>query len=115
MSTAYVTVTIAVAAIMGYAATVDFVQVETIHGSLSRLGVPLSWRPTLGWLKAAGALGLLVGLAVPAIGVAAAVGLVLFFVGAIVAVVRARWYEHWYPVLFLLFAAGALALRVATL
>jgi hypothetical protein len=37
-----------------------------------------SWLTTLGILKAAGAVGLLVGIRVPLIGIAAAIGLVLF-------------------------------------
>jgi DoxX-like family len=45
--------------------------------------VPHSWVFALGLLKAAGALGLLVGIGFPQIGVAASVGLILFFVGAL--------------------------------
>jgi hypothetical protein len=44
----------------------------------------------LGALKLAGAAGLLVGLAgLPAIGIAAATGLVLYFIGAVIAHLRA--------------------------
>jgi len=49
-----------------------------------KAGVLESWMTTLDILKAAGALGLLVGIDVPLIGTAAAVGLILFFVGAII-------------------------------
>jgi hypothetical protein len=70
----------------------------------------------LGALKAAGALGLLVGIAIPLIGVAASAGLVLFFVGAIFSAMRARWYAHIpYPATFLLLAVGSLFTRLATL
>jgi hypothetical protein len=45
----------------------------------------------LGTLKLAGAAGLLVGLVgPPAIGIAAATGLVLYFIGAVIAHLRAR-------------------------
>jgi hypothetical protein len=44
-------------------------------------------------LKMAGALGLLVGIAMPLIRVAAAVGFILFFIGAIVTVVRALGFK----------------------
>jgi hypothetical protein len=115
MSATYVVVTLAVAATMGYAGGVDLVRAGWVLDNMSRLGVPHTWLFPLGALKLAGAVGLVVGLAVPAIGVAAAVGLVLYFVGAIVTVLRARWYAHWYAALFLLLAAGALSLRVATL
>ncbi len=49
-----------------------------------KAGVLESWMTTLDILKAAGALGLLVGIDVPLIGTAAAVGLILFFVAAII-------------------------------
>ncbi|WP_306371113.1 DoxX family protein [Nocardiopsis sp. CC223A] len=52
------------------------------------LGVPHTWIPVLGALLGAGALGLLVGPAVPVVGLAAAAGLVLYFVGALVAHLR---------------------------
>jgi len=73
-----------------------------------------SWLFTLGALKAAGALGLLTGICIPVIGIAAALGLGLFFVGAIVVVMRVRWYSHLpWPTTYLLFAIESLALRLA--
>jgi hypothetical protein len=50
-------------------------------------------RPTSA-AKATGAAGLLVGLFVPVIGVMAAIGLVLYFIGAVVTVVRPRVYSR---------------------
>jgi hypothetical protein len=107
-------VTLLAAAANAYAATVDLARADRVLANMTRLGVPHQWLPTLGALKAAGALGLLVGLAVPGLGVAAAAGLVLYFAGAVVTVVRARWYAHVYPLPFLLLAAGALVLRLAS-
>ena len=66
----------------------------------------------LGTLKAAGAIGLLVGIAVPQIGIAAAVGLVLFFVAAIITHLRAHDYSFGLAVVFLLLAVAALVLRL---
>jgi hypothetical protein len=66
------------------------------------------------YLKAAGALGLLVGIGVPVIGTAAAVGLVLFFVAAIITHLRARDYSLGPAVVFLLLAVAALVLRWAS-
>ena len=57
---------------------------------MAKVGVAESCITTLGILKAAGALGLLVGIGAPAVGIAAAVGLVLFFVGAIITHLRER-------------------------
>lgn len=62
----------------------------------------------LGILKAAGALGLLVGIRVPLIGIAAAAGLVLFFVAAIITHLRARDDSLGLAVAFLLLAAAPL-------
>jgi len=49
------------------------------------------------------------------IGIAAAVGLVLFFVAAIITHLRARDYSFGLAVVFLLLAVAALVLRVASL
>lgn len=114
MYTAYICITLLTAALTSYAAVGDFLQTEFVVDCMTRLGVPRSWLFPLGAAKAAGALGLLVGIAVPFIGVAAAVGLILFFAGAIATVIRARWFAHYYPVVFLLLAAASLALRLAT-
>jgi len=75
---------------------------------MTKLGVPDSWLTPLGVLKAAGALGLLVGIGIPWIGTAAAVGLTLFFVGALITHVRARDYSFGFPLMFLLLAVAAL-------
>lgn len=115
MFLAYVVVTALAAAVNIYAATNDFRRVEWLSASMNRLRIPQSWLLRLGILKISGALGLLVGFAVPWIGVAAATGLVLFFVAAIVFTVRARWYLHLpYPTTWLLLVSGSLALRIAT-
>jgi len=65
-------------------------------------------------LKAAGALGLLIGIGVPLIGITAAVCLVLFFVAAIITHLRARDYSFGLAVVFLLLAVAALVLRVTS-
>ena len=115
MLTAYIIVTVLAAAGNAYAATNDFMRAEMVLASMDRLGVPESQLIPLGALKAAGAAGLLVGIGVPPIGVAAAVGLVLFFVGAIVTAIRAHWYTHIpQPATFLMLAAGSLVLGLAS-
>jgi hypothetical protein len=73
-----------------------------------------SWWPWLGTAKAAGAAGLLAGLLVPAIGVLAGICLVLYFTGAVITVIRARWYSHIpYPLMCMAPVAGALVLGFA--
>ncbi|MFC7328488.1 DoxX family protein [Marinactinospora rubrisoli] len=72
--------------------------------------------PFLAGCEIAGALGLLAGLGYPPLGIAAAVGVVLYFVGAIVAHLRVRDYKGTPGALVLLIVAGAaLALRVLSL
>ena len=115
MFAAYVLVTLLAAAMNAYAAYVDFTGAEWVLDNMRKYGVPQSWLFLLGVLKTAGALGLLVGIAVPLIGAAAAIGLLAYFVGAIVTVVRARSYSHiGFPVAFLLPPAASLVLLLAS-
>jgi DoxX-like protein len=81
----------------------------------AKVGVSESWLTTLGVLKAAGALGLLAGIRVRFIGIAAAVGLVLFFIAAIITHLRGRDSSFGLAIVFLLLALAALVLRVASL
>lgn len=110
MFTAYLIVIVLTAAANIFSATCDFVRDKKVSIAMAKAGVPESWMTTLGILKAAGALGLLVGIAVPLIGTAAAVGLILFFVGAIITHLRGRDYSLGPAVVFLLLAVAALAL-----
>src|SRR6267142_7240864 len=113
MFTAYLIVSILAAAANIFSATCDFVRYKQVSIAMAKAGVPESWMTTLGILKAAGALGLLVGIGVPLIGTAAAAGLILFFIGAIITHLRARDYSFGLAVVFLLLAVAALALRLA--
>jgi len=116
MFSAYVVV-IALAAVANtFSAACDFVRYEQVAVGMRQVGVPESWMTMLGVFKVAGAFGLVLGFAVPAIGVAAAVGLVLFFVAAILTHLRARDFSPslGYATMFLLLAVNALVLRLAT-
>jgi hypothetical protein len=111
----YLAVTILAAAVNGCAAALDLLRSPMIVVSMDRAGVPHSWMTPLGLLKMTGAGGLLIGIVVPSIGIAAAAGLVLFFIGAIVTHVRGHFHEFMMPVSFLVLAIAALALRLITL
>ncbi len=112
MSTAYVVVTLIAAAMAGFSAVSVFLRAQWVVQPMADYGVPMSWLPWLGAAKAAGAAGLVVGLFVPVIGVAAGIGLVLYFTGAVATVIRARWYAHIpFP---LLYAAPVVAALVLT-
>jgi hypothetical protein len=110
MFTDYIVVTVLAAAANIFSAVCDFVRYKRVSIAMAKAGVPESWMTTLGILKAAGALGLLAGIGVPLIGTAAAVGLILFFVAAIITHLRARDYSFGLAVIFLLMAVAALAL-----
>jgi hypothetical protein len=97
------------------AAMADFTGSNFAVANSIRVGVPRSWLPTLGMLKFAGAGGLLLGLlGVPYIGTAAAIGLVLFFLGGIGTHLRAREHRHIISTIgYLLLAAASLAAFIA--
>jgi hypothetical protein len=112
MFTAYVVVGVLAAGLNTAAATVDFLRADWVLTNMTRYGVSHAWLSTLGALKAAGAVGLLAGIAVPLIGIAASVGLVVYFAGAVFTVVRARWVSHLpYPTVFLLLGAASSSSR----
>jgi len=115
MFIAYIVVTVLAAAANVFSATLDFIRYKQILINMAKVGVSESWLTTLGILKAAGALGLLAGIRVPLIGIAAAIALVLFFVTAIITHLRGRDYSFGLAIVFLLLALAALVLRVASL
>ena len=111
MSTAYLIVTLVGAALAGFSAVSVFTRAQWVVEPITSYGVPESWWPWLGAAKAAGAAGLVVGLFVPPIGIAAAIGLVLYFLGAVVTVARARSYGHLvFPVIYMAPAVASLVL-----
>ncbi|WP_205324419.1 DoxX family protein [Glycomyces sp. YM15] len=113
MTTAYVIVTIAAALWVGFSAYSIFAKASYVVDPLRHYGVPESWWVWLGLAKAAGALGLLLGLFVPFIGIAAGIGLVLYFLGALVTVLRARSYATIVaPLMYLAPASAALVLGI---
>ena len=79
MLAAYVAVTVVAVIANAYAAVLSFTHHKSVVETVERLRVPLSWMVPLGFLLAAGSLGLLAGFALPALGTAAACGQVLYF------------------------------------
>jgi hypothetical protein len=116
MHSAYLIVVFVAAAANIYAGICDFARPKWLLANVKRLGVGERWLPTLGVLKLLGGLGLLVGISVPQLGVAAATGLVVYFIGAVATVLRARWYANLpFPLTWLALAVGSFVfwLRVA--
>jgi hypothetical protein len=90
MHAAYIAVTGVAVIVYSYAAVLNFTHNKSVVETAERLGVPPSWMVWLGCLLGAGSVGLVVGIAAPAFGTAAASGLVLYFVCAAGAHIRAR-------------------------
>jgi hypothetical protein len=109
----YLVTTIAAALANGYAAGMNFAGAESVKVVAHRVRVSTRWMVPFGALLACGAAGLLAGFAVPALGIAAAIGLILYFICAVTAHVRARDRHMGGAVFFLLLAAVALATGLA--
>ena len=115
MHTAYIVITLITAVATAGIAVADLIPAGFVLANSAEVGVPRSWIPPLAAAKLAGAAGLIVGLvALPALGIAAAVGLVLFFVGAVITHLRAHViYNIAFPGAYLCLSAATLTLVVA--
>jgi len=111
LTTVLVGVTVACAVANIAIAVADWRKAGFVLANSAEVGVAPRWIPYLGALKMAGGLGLVAGLVLtPWLGAAAAAGLVLFFVGAVAAHVRARVLHNIaFPLTYLGLAAGSLA------
>ena len=114
MFVAYVVVTNVTIIVNSAAAVADLSRAPFVLANSAEVGVPPSWLPLLAALKAAGAAGLLIGLlGFRYLGIAAAIGLVLFFTGALIVHVRARvFYNLAFPGTFWLLATASLVLAI---
>jgi hypothetical protein len=112
MHIAYIAVASLVALMSGYAASMNFVGAESVKVVADKVQVSERWMVPFGVVLAAGAFGLVVGFAVPALGVAAAIGLVVYFICALGAHVRVRDRNVGGAITFLLLAVAALVTDV---
>jgi hypothetical protein len=112
MQIAYVAVTIVVALANGYAAVLNFAGAESVKAVADEVRVSQKWMIPFGILLACGAGGLLAGFAVPVLGTAAAIGLVVYFMCAAGAHIRARAPKIAGAVSFLVMAGAALAVSI---
>lgn len=115
MKAAYVIVAAVTIAANGYATAADLTHARFVMATMTEVRVPRSWLPPLAFVKAAGAAGLLTGLlGVRPLGVAAAIGLVLFFTCALATHIRHRVFRNIaFPAAFFALAAASLALALA--
>lgn len=86
-----------------------------VVAALNTVGVPENRYNTLAALELAGAVGIILGLWVAPLGIAAAVGLTLYFLGAVVAHLRVNDRHIQPPAALALLAAVALVLRIVTM
>ncbi len=88
---------------------------ERVTAGLTAAGIPLSWFVPLALLEIAGTIGLLIGIWWRPLGIAAAIGVILYFVGALIFHVRARDFKGMpMPAVLLLVGVLALVLGLAS-
>jgi hypothetical protein len=117
MHLAYLVVTIVVAAMAAFSGLGKMRRdPKILHVVHEVVGVPLKYFPHLAACEFAGALGLVLGIWWQYWGIAAGIGLVVYFVGAIVSHVRVGDAKGIGPAAFMLIiSVAALALRVLAL
>lgn len=111
MFIAYAVVGGLLALVLAASATLTLQRNDQIVANMQKVQVPDSWLPRLAALKAAGAIGLVAGLWVTPLGIAAAVGVTLYFIGAVASHLRVKDYELAPAAVLTAVAAAALILR----
>ncbi|HKR51108.1 MAG TPA: DoxX family protein [Pseudonocardiaceae bacterium] len=115
MFIAYVIVSIVFALMLAGSAWAKLIRNDRVVTGITGLGVPLRWFPILATCELAGSVGLLAGIAFAPLGIAAAIGVVLYFVGALIAHFRAGDKAIVPPLVFLMTAVAALCLRIVSM
>ena len=115
MFIAYTLVAVVLALMSVGTAVAKIRHLEPATSGLITAGVPTSWFVPLALLDLAGAAGLLIGIGWRPLGIAAATGLLLYFLGALGFHVRAKDYQGLpMPTVFTVLSAAALALGVTS-
>jgi hypothetical protein len=116
MFIAYAVLAVILAALLAMSARAKLAKDEKIVKGITGLGVPLSWFPFLAACELAGAVGLVIGLWWAPLGIAAAIGVILYFVGAVISHLRAGDMKGAPTPLVILIGTGvALVLRVVSM
>lgn len=90
MSIAYTITAVVLSLVLVGSGRGKLVRDPRVTEGMSKAQVPQTWYAPLALVEFAGALGLLIGIAWRPLGVAAAIGVVLYFVGAVLAHLRAK-------------------------
>jgi DoxX-like family len=109
MFVAYTVIAVLLALGLLVSAAAKLRRVPQLVDGFTSLGVPPGMLPFLAACEIAGAGGLVIGLWYPPLGIAAAIGLVLYFVGAVGAHLRSRDFKGM-PNATVMLAASAAAL-----
>jgi hypothetical protein len=112
---AYIVTAVLVSVVLVVTARFKLIREKEVTATLTRLNVPDRMFPVLASLQLAGAAGLLIGIFFRPLGIAAAIGVVLFFLGAVVAHLRANDAKGApMPAALAAFAVAPLALGLAS-
>jgi hypothetical protein len=116
MGIAYLVITILLAAMATFSGIGKIRRdARIVHVMHEVVGIPLKYFPPLAACEFAGALGVVLGIWWPLLGMAAGIGLVIYFLGASVSHLRVGDVKGIGPAAFMLVvAAAALALRLLT-
>lgn len=117
LNIAYIVVAVLTAALMFLSASFKLMvhpdAVKVIHGTI---GLPIGTLVPLAMCEIAGGLGLLAGIFRPKLGVAAGVGLVIYFVGAFIAhIAVGDWAGVKSPIMPFVLSCAVLLLRVLSM
>ncbi|MCX5167505.1 DoxX family protein [Streptomyces antibioticus] len=115
MFIAYVVVASLLAVVLIGSGRAKLVRDEKITEGMHKIGVPDSWFPRLSALEIAAALGLIAGIFYRPLGIAAGIGIVAYFIGAVITHLRAKDTAGLpMPAVLIVVGAAALVLGVAT-
>lgn len=111
MSSVLITATVGCVVANAFIVIADYARAPFVLANSAEVQLPPAALPYLATLKLAGTVGLVAGLlGVPWLGLAAGAGLIAFFVGAILAHVRARVFHNIaFPGVYLLLAGASTA------
>jgi hypothetical protein len=115
MFTTYLVVAILLSVGLVMSGGLKLAKTPRIVEGIGGLGVPLSLFPVLAALEIAAAAGLIIGLWFAPLGIAAGVGVILYFTGAVITHLRAHNREFAPPLVLGMMGAAAVALRLVSL
>jgi hypothetical protein len=116
MFIAYAVVAVLLSLVLLMSARAKLTHDPKVTEGITGLGVPLGMFPFLAAAEIAGAIGLIVGLWIAPLGIAAAVGVVLYFIGAVGAHLRRSDFKGVpTPMVILIVSGAVLALRATSM